>query len=97
MDRKVFLVYPCASPLFFFFVITEIDDSRLMISLESITRERLRAIALLGTTPEHPVDTKMSDARREDVRPRPWMYTSIQRHCFNKSTVLGPNVIGCVN
>ena len=68
-----------------------------MVTLEITTRERLRAIALLGTTPVHPVDTKMSDARREDVRPRPWMYTSIQRHCFNKSTVLGPNVIGCVN
>lgn len=93
MDRKVFLVYPCASPPFFLVIKMTVG----MISLESITRERLRAIALLGTTPEHPVDTKMSDARREDVRPRPWMYTSIQRHCFNKSTVLGPNVIGCVN
>ena len=93
MDRKVFLVYPCASPLFFSY---HKNNSRL-VTLEITTRERLRAIALLGTTPVHPVDTKMSDARREDVRPRPWMYTSIQRHCFNKSTVLGPSVIGCVN
>ena len=93
MDRKVFLVYPCASPLFFLLQTVTVR----LISLENITRERLRAIALLGTTPVHPVDTKMSDARREDVRPRPWMYTSIQRHCFNKSTVLGPSVIGCVN